>query len=231
MTLYLTREQVRNVDAKAIHDFNIPGIVLMENAGANATRVILQLLASRNLSKSDSTIAIVCGRGNNGGDGFVIGRHLHNAGWTVRLIYLAEPDQLPSTDDSRINKQICERLGLSITACPKAESLSALLASANCIIDAYLGTGLSRPLHKTGMGIVAAINASRKQKTVISIDVPSGFDCDRGTALGDCVHADYTITMAAKKVGFKNVDSTNFTGEVRLVGIGIPERLVAGVLE
>ncbi|MEO0474928.1 MAG: NAD(P)H-hydrate epimerase [Planctomycetota bacterium] len=234
--LTLTREQVREIDRLAIDRLGIPGIVLMENAGVNATDVATGMLEAIGGNK----VAIVCGGGNNGGDGFVIARHLVNAGRKVVVYTASDPSQLAG--DAAVNYGVCLRMGVKLIRVDDALSLaeqSPHWQAADLLIDALLGTGfeVSRGLAGHMAAVVDAINAAadaRRQNNegpevgplVLSIDVPSGLDCDTGEPAASAVQADATVTFVARKLGFDVEASTQHTGEVFTVGIGVPPALV-----
>src|SRR5205823_1837349 len=152
----LTRSQVRELDRRAIEEFGVPGVVLMENAGRGAAEVLVRLGCR-------GPVVICCGKGNNGGDGFVIARHLDNKSIPVRVLLFARPEDL--TGDAAINYQIIARSGLPIEVYAgeswSERTLQAEFAKAEWIIDALFGTGLTGPVRKPLDGIIAAINAAR----------------------------------------------------------------------
>lgn len=226
--LELTRAQVREVDRRAIEDYGIPGVVLMENAGRNASAMIDDRFAGGRAAEA-RRVAIVCGGGNNGGDGFVIARHLSNAGWTVEVFLAADPGRLPH--DGATNYRIAQKMGLPLTPCQTTEEIAAAagrFSGIDVIVDALLGTGFSGAPRPPLNAVIEAINASRGP-AVVAIDVPSGLDCDTGTAAGACVRAHLTITFVAMKRGFRLSGASDFTGEVQVADIGAPRRLIQDV--
>ncbi|QDT35717.1 NAD(P)H-hydrate epimerase [Stratiformator vulcanicus] len=214
----LTREQVREVDRIAIEDFGMPGLVLMENAGRNCAELLRSKL-------SGGTVTICCGKGNNGGDGFVIARHLLNQGYDIRLLVFADPSGLAG--DAKVNYEIARRMDADICIFdsnqPTAEIAEAL-GGADWIVDALLGTGTSGELREPFPAIHAAINASRAN--VFAVDIPSGLDCDSGQPLGTTVRADVTATFVAEKLGFRNEAARELTGEVHVIDIGAPHMII-----
>ncbi|MEK6237479.1 MAG: NAD(P)H-hydrate epimerase [Planctomycetales bacterium] len=214
----LTREQSREVDRLAIQRFAVPGVVLMENAGRGATEQLLE-------SSPTGPVAICCGKGNNGGDGFVIARHLDLHGIPVRVLLWADPAELGG--DAAINYRILEASGISITVCRGRENESAwrpLLAEADWIVDALLGTGFrGSPRDPFGVAI-QAINAA--SAAVLAVDLPSGLDCDSGEAAADAVRADRTCTFVAAKRGFLNLAAGEYLGTVHVIHIGAPRTLI-----
>jgi NAD(P)H-hydrate epimerase len=208
MTTTLTRAQVREIDRRAIEEFGVPGIVLMENAGRGAAEILMRLNPERRPT------TIFCGKGNNGGDGYVIARHLDIHGWPIRLVRTAPAAELKG--DAAVMERIAAAAGI-----PESLPLDATEA---WIVDALFGTGLTGPLREPYDRIVAAINASRVK--VLAVDIPSGLDCDTGEPLGPCVRADHTVTFVAPKAGFANPAAKEWLGEVHVVGIGAPRRLL-----
>lgn len=221
----MSRDEVRNVDLRAINEFGIPGVVLMENAGRGCVDWLEELgIAGR--------VVICAGKGNNGGDGFVIARHLENRGHDVRVLLFADPETLRG--DAQINYQVIERAGSSIRAFDESLSDDELesavedeLSEADWVVDALLGTGTSGSIRKPFPAIINAIN--RASARTLAIDLPSGQDCDTGLPVDAdnpvVVKADFTATFVARKLGFENPASSDFTGEVRVINIGVPHAM------
>jgi NAD(P)H-hydrate epimerase len=216
--MYLSREEVRALDRRAIEELGVPGVVLMENAGRGAAEVLISLGCK-------GPVVICCGKGNNGGDGFVIARHLDNRSIPVRVLLFADPAQL--TGDAAVNYQIVAQSGLGISIYER-ESLNegkvrSELAKAEWIVDALFGTGLTGPVRKPFDQIIKCINESNRR--VLAVDIPSGLDCDTGQPLGPTVRADHTVTFVAQKKGFANHLAKSWTGQVHVVDIGAPRCL------
>jgi len=207
----LTRAQVREIDRRAIEEFGVPGVVFMENAGRGAAEILLSLGVK-------GPVVICCGKGNNGGDGFVIARHLDNHGIPVQVLLFAKPEEL--TGDAAINCHIIERSKLPIHVQPNLSEMPALLSSAEWIVDALFGTGLRGNVREPFGNIIGAINASGK--SVLAVDIPSGLDCDTGLPLGPTIKAAHTATFVAQKVGFANPAAKEYLGRVHVVDIGAP---------
>tara|TARA_R110002072_G_scaffold303121_1_gene494546 strand:+ start:76434 stop:77249 length:816 start_codon:yes stop_codon:yes gene_type:complete len=226
----MSRDEVRNVDQRAINEFGIPGVVLMENAGRGCVDWLDELgVAGR--------IVICAGKGNNGGDGFVMARHLENRGHDVRVLLFANPETLHG--DARINYQVIERAGLSIRTFDESLSDDELesaveneFSEADWIVDALLGTGTNGSLREPFPAIINAINQSPAR--TMAIDLPSGQDCDSGLPVDAdnpvVVKADFTATFVARKLGFENPASSAFTGEVRVIDIGVPHAMFSDEL-
>lgn len=210
-----TSREMREIDRRAIEEIGIPSVVLMENAGRVAADVALDMLAG----KAGARVVIVCGRGNNGGDGFVIARHLHNAGVRVTIYLLAPRDKIAG--DALINLKIVEALKLDLRYLA-AEPLD--FSDADLIVDAIFGTGLSAQVRQPYLSVINAINDSGKP--VLAVDVPSGLDADTGRVLGACVRANRTVTFALSKIGFTRELGPQMTGDVIVVDIGVPRELL-----
>ena len=217
----LSRAEVREVDRRAIEEFGVPGVVLMENAGAGAAR----LLESLGIT---GPVAIACGKGNNGGDGLVIARHLECAGHAVKLALACRPEEIRG--DAAVNLAIAQRSGLAIECLADADqpAWERSLAGADWIVDALLGTGASGAPQGAVATAIAAIAAVRGRGVarVLAVDLPSGLDCDTGAAAGACVRADATATFVARKRGFDAVGAAALTGPVHVIGIGAPRAVL-----
>jgi NAD(P)H-hydrate epimerase len=216
----MTREQIKALDHCAIEVIGVAGAVLMENAGRNATDAIERMLGDAR----GKLVAIVAGAGNNGGDGFVIARHLAMRGARVATIVLAEEAQI--TGDARTNLDILRNLRHEVLhlAPHTLASLADVLKRHDLIVDAIGGTGIRGPLRDDMATAVEQINAAGKP--VVAIDIPTGLDCDTGEATGPAVRAKLTVTMAAAKKGFDAPGAREYTGEVQVVDIGVPAELV-----
>lgn len=207
--LRLTRAQAREIDRRSIEQFHIPGIVLMENAARSAAAVAMGMV------KGSGPILIVCGGGNNGGDGLAIARHLHNHSVEVSIHLAVDPSRY--VGDARINWDVVRAMGLPL-GWPDSPSF---------LIDALFGTGLDTTLRPDGIALIDRIN--RSNLPVLAIDLPSGLDCDTGRPLGACVRAMKTITFVAEKAGFANPESKQYIGEVIVGEIGCPRELIERV--
>jgi NAD(P)H-hydrate epimerase len=223
----LSRDEVRELDRRAIEDFDVPSIVLMENAGRGCAELLMRLNPER------QPVVILCGPGNNGGDGFVIARHLDNAGWPVTAIYIA--DRVPTRGDAATNFRTAAASELLFLQFPLGDGvvrdpvgsrvLELALADGptTWVVDALFGTGLARPLAEPYAGVLAEVAASKCP--VLAIDIPSGLDCDTGEPLGPTIRATHTATFVAPKRGFLNPSSKAWTGEVHVIDIGAPRAL------
>lgn len=221
--LAMTRQQVRQFDRRAIEEFHAPGVVLMENAGRNAADLIEQHLIGRLLSSPEKALAaVVAGVGNNGGDGFVVARHLHIRGHQVKVFLVGQPAKM--TPDARTNFTIIDNLGLDIDPLTSETlpKLSGMLKGFDLVIDALGGTGIGGPL--TGELALAVEQVNAAGIPVAAIDIPTGLDCDSGRAPGPAIRAALTVTFVAEKVGFQQPGAEAYTGQVFVADIGVPFR-------
>lgn len=214
----MTVEQCRQFDQRAINVVGVPGAVLMENAGRSCAEIIIERLKKTGGRK----ICIFCGTGNNGGDGFVIARHLYNAGLLPSVFVCGDAAKIKG--DAEINYKIISNMGIAvneinITAENIEEQIAAAAGSCDLIADAIFGTGFKGALTGGFEKIVKKINSLGK--TVVAVDCPSGLNCDAGVPDGAAIEADITVTFAAGKCGFKNSKSQKYTGEVYVASIGI----------
>ena len=217
--MFLSRDEVRELDRRAIEEYAVPGVVLMENAGRGCAD-LLRSLGVR------GPVVICCGKGNNGGDGFVIARHLDNAQVAVRVLLFARAPDLAG--DAAIHYQIIAKSGLPIVSLGTGpldhERLRSELATAEWIVDALFGTGLAGAVRSPFDQIIAAISGTKA--SVLAVDIPSGLDCDTGEPLGAAVRADHTATFVALKKGFANPAAQAWLGKVHVIDIGIPRALI-----
>lgn len=211
----LTRSQARELDRHAIEEFGIPGILLMENAGRSVVEVMLRL----NIT---GPVHILCGKGNNGGDGYVIARHLDAAG--VPVVVHRCCDETDIAGDALIHYQILTKCNIPIVPFTTAEALQQSLLLARYLVDALLGTGLTGTVRSPMKEIIQVVK--RSGKPVLAVDLPSGMDADTGEPLGECIVANHTVTFVAPKAGFQNMDAALYTGRVHVGSIGIPRRLL-----
>ncbi|MCH7700676.1 MAG: NAD(P)H-hydrate epimerase [Planctomycetes bacterium] len=222
----LTGAQLREIDRLAIQELAIPSLVLMENAGRNAAQEIAGLAAR----VGAAGIVILCGPGNNGGDGFVIARHLANRGMAVRPILVGDPRKM--SPDCTANHRIIENMGLRTCVHARADQIPQLAASIRAddlVVDALLGTGFSGSVRAPLDLLIAAVNDT-ETAAVVAIDVPSGLDCDTGLVANVAMRADLTLTFVARKVGFDAENAGSNVGEIKVLDIGAPPELVARVL-
>lgn len=215
----MSRDEVRSVDRWAIEEIGLPGIALMENAGRSCAEFILDRLGHRRTSR----VCVFCGTGNNGGDGYVIARHLRNAGYPVRVVLCG--DRAKVRGDARINLDVLGALGETIEELDPGRTDAAglvmsLAQGADLIVDALFGTGLQGPLREDYRRLIDAINA--RNVPILAVDIPSGLDCDTGLPLGTAIRAEWTVTFVALKKGFlASATARDYTGQVRVASIGV----------
>lgn len=212
----VTASEMRRIDERAIGEFGIPGGVLMGFAGRVAANYILDSCGDAR------SAAVFCGRGNNGGDGFVIAWLLANAGWKV-AVYLAGPSGSLS-ETSKIYHGICVKSGLPVIEIADEQSAAGIdLSPIGIVVDALTGTGFSGELRGAAAGAAALINRSGKR--VIAVDVPSGLPSDGEGPAGEAVRADVTVTMGLPKISLVTYPGKRWAGKLVLAEIGFPRRL------
>jgi NAD(P)H-hydrate epimerase len=216
--LRLTRAQVREIDRRSIEQYHIPGVVLMENAARAAADVACDMLDDNCVGE----VLILCGGGNNGGDGLAVARHLHNRGADVSIALTIDPARYER--EALINWQIVTAMALP---CEPADPAKIAMTKALLLIDAIFGTGLEQAPRDPFPAIAAAIEPLRVP--VLAIDLPSGMDCDTGKPLGACIGATRTITFVAEKIGFAQPEAKQYLGEVIVGSIGCPLELIEEV--
>jgi NAD(P)H-hydrate epimerase len=219
----VTAEAMRRLDRKTIEEAGIPGMVLMENAGRGAAGEILRsypLIAG-------GKVAVVAGKGNNGGDGMVIARYLINRGCAVTVLLLASPEGVAG--DARANLDILLRMKADIREVSRPDAWRTArteLPACGLIVDAIFGTGLASDVSDPAREVINDINAAGVP--VVSVDLPSGLHADTGRVLGACVKADLTVTFALPKAGLFMYPGAGYAGRVRVVDISIPASLIEG---
>ncbi|MBM4032585.1 MAG: NAD(P)H-hydrate epimerase [Planctomycetes bacterium] len=219
---WVTREEMREIDRKAIEHYGIPALVLMENAGRGAAEEALRLYRERGLT---GPALVFCGAGNNGGDGFVIARHLANAGLEVRIFCCFDRARADRQREAGVNLTICERMELPIRDVLRLEDVAGLrgeLVPGALIVDAIFGVGLSQPPREPQAALLRALDEARLP--TLAVDVPSGLDADTGQPLGLALRADVTATMACPKAGFRGPGAA-CVGRLAVVDIGMPASL------
>jgi NAD(P)H-hydrate epimerase len=212
----LTREATRAIDQDAVERLGIPSLILMENAGIGATEAIVG-----NFAAQVRQVAIIGGPGQNGGDGWVVARHLLSRGYTPQLFLVGSFEQVRG--DARVNLEAVRKLGLPVqcSAIDRLEGLERVLNGASLIVDALFGTGLDRPIQGEYAEVIARINGCRSPR--VALDLPSGVDANTGQVLGTAVRARLTVTFAAHKRGLYQHPGAELAGEIIQVSIGIPK--------
>lgn len=221
--LVLSRNQVRRIDEVAQSKYGLSGVVLMENAGRGAAAIIDEEYGPQ----GDAVIA--CGTGNNGGDGLVIARHLHNSGWSVCVLIIGDPASMSA--DCAANDRIILAMHLerfvSVNGgaeCPWFRSID----KRTIVIDALLGTGFQGVVRPRMAQWIDGLNGLPK-RAMVAVDVPSGMDCDTGLPGGTAIRADLTVTFVAIKPGFLTDSGRSYTGRCQVVDIGVPRALIEEV--
>jgi NAD(P)H-hydrate epimerase len=248
----LSRQEVRRLDVRAQEELGLASLILMENAGRGAAGWLAEVAgaippgaggrpfsppASRAqnapLGAVSPKVVVLCGPGNNGGDGGVVARHLDAWGLPVRVVWFARSEQLKG--DAAVQWSILEKSGVEQSVWHDAhpnlsdadagfDQLAAILADTDWVVDALLGTGLSRPVEGPLRVVIKAMNQSGKP--IFALDLPSGLDADTGKPLGVAVRARATATFVAAKLGFATPGAADYTGQVAVIDIGLPRRLL-----
>ncbi|MDD5217769.1 MAG: NAD(P)H-hydrate epimerase [Candidatus Omnitrophica bacterium] len=210
----VTAAVMQALDRKAIEEYGIPGLLLMENAGRGIAEFIFDL--SRRCR-----VTVFAGKGNNGGDGFVVARHLANRGCQVLILLFGDAAKLK--DDPAVNYAIAVRMKIPVVAVGEAvtkEELIAYVERSDVIVDALFGVGLHAPPAGNYRQAVEAINQAAK--TVVAVDVPSGIHADTGEVLGCAVRATHTATLGLPKKGLFEGRGPEYAGKIAVIHIGIP---------
>ena len=219
----MSRSEVRRFDVWAINDLGIPGVVLMENAGRSCAKLIIDKLADIDNPK----VCIFCGIGNNGGDGYVIARHLANAAIVPCVVICGDKARIAG--DALTNLNIIEGMKLPIhqlemTPGQIAGRVKEFAHGSAILVDALFGTGLKGELTAPYPELINAINPCNLP--VVAVDIPSGLDCDTGRPLAEAIKAIDTVTFVAVKKGFiGSADSVNYTGRIHIASIGLEPHL------
>lgn len=216
----VTTAEMRALDRATIDDVGLPALTLMETAGRAVADAALRMLGSER-----GHVAVVCGPGNNGGDGFVAARVLRDRGIDA-VVYLAAPRDAV-VGDARTHLEILERAGGIVRMLATPEQLAALDArviDAALVIDALFGVGLTRPIEGHLAEVVTMMLMAER---VLAVDIPSGLDADTGRTLGTAVIAERTVTMGALKIALCGAPGFARCGEVEVADIGIPAALIA----
>jgi hydroxyethylthiazole kinase-like uncharacterized protein yjeF len=222
------------VDRQAVTELGIPSIVLMENAARNCSAVVVDLLRERGKPGAEGPprALILCGGGNNGGDGYAMARHLSIAGIEVTVLAATDPAELKA--DAAVNCEIVKRLGLPLLIATDAQAVrrhEGSFSDADVIVDALLGTGFSGQVRGPVDEMIERCNAAgRAGAAVVSVDVPSGLDCQTGEAAQSAVRATVTVTFVARKTGFASPAAQQYLGRVVVADIGVPPALVRRIL-
>lgn len=221
--LVVTAEEMRQIDKTAIEEYGIPEMVLMENAGRSVVSFLQEHIADLKEKKT----VVVCGTGNNGGDGFVVARCLQEMGISVKTFLQTGRELSPSTQR---NKDIFEKSGGKVYLLDSENALHLLRVAINycdVFVDAMLGTGISREIDGQTGQIIDVVN--RRNCVKVAVDIPSGLNANTGAIWGKCLKADYTVTLALPKWGLYLNKGLKYSGEVVVKDIGIPKSVYAQV--
>jgi hydroxyethylthiazole kinase-like uncharacterized protein yjeF len=225
----VTAQQMKNIDRRAIRSFGIPGTVLMENAAA----AVMTSMETFFDGLDGVRVGVLCGKGNNGGDGLALARRLRIRGVPVRVALLASFDEIKG--EAKVNLSILRKMDVEILQNASVRSLADILDWSEIIVDALLGIGLSSPLKGIYARAVGMINLS--DAPVVAIDIPTGINADTGAVMGTAIRADLTVSMAFLKFGLVLYPGADYAGAVRVAEIGIPfevadeEHLSASLLD
>jgi len=211
--MVVTAAEMRSFERRAIEEFGVSSRLLMENAGQGLAEMVL-------CHQARKSILVVCGKGNNAGDGFVAARHLMHHGRRVTVALAADPDELKG--DARFNYQILKKQ--TSIVCLHESTLNlmrGILENHDTVIDALLGIGLNAPIEGILAEIVKTINSSGLH--TIAADIPSGIHADSGKILGIAIQADQTGTFGLMKAGLTKGEGPSHAGLVEIIDIGLPK--------
>lgn len=212
----VTVERMRQADRDATVRYGIPSILLMENAGSACARVL------RDYARPGERVLVLAGEGNNGGDAYAAARHLHIAGYRIRLLCAAPPRA--DRADTLVQRAILLRMGLSVQVARSDRSLDKFFATEGWIVDGLYGTGLTRPPEGVSAELIRRANACGRP--VLAVDIPSGLDATSGRPQGQAMRARVTVALAAAKPGLVRPSSRNHVGKLVVADIGLPIRLL-----
>ena len=222
--ILVTANEMQQMDRRTIEEFGIPGMVLMENAGRGATRFLLDCFPD--IEKK--SVGVLAGRGNNGGDGFVIARYLKQKGIPVRVYLLAESTKVRG--DAAANLAFLKPLDVPLVEIPDEASFALYKSQMNGVdlwVDAILGTGLKSNVRGYFKTVINYINGL--SRPVFAVDIPSGLNSDTGQPCGACIRARATATFAFAKTGHMVYPGTEYTGDLKVIDIGIPPHIATAV--
>jgi NAD(P)H-hydrate epimerase len=218
-----TAAEMRDLDRRAVADLGIPGATLMENAGRGAAAALGELLPALGAPRRGARVAIVCGKGGNGGDGFVVARWLRRRGVEPVVLLAARPEDV--TGDAGAKLAALRRAGVRPRVIEDAAQAPDLLAGSHVVVDALLGTGTRGAPTGLTAALIEQINASGRP--VVALDIPSGLPADGGAPAGPAIRAAATFTFAGLKYGLAQPPGLDFAGRVTVVPIGIPDAEIA----
>jgi len=216
----VSAQEMREIDRRTIEEYGIPGLLLMENAGRSVAWAVMEKLGR----VAGKRVVILCGKGNNGGDGLVAARHLLQQGAVTKVFLACEPADF--SGDARVNYEIYERLGQQLFSLVNSNGLHLLklaLMQSDAVVDALYGTGFRGRMADRLGKIVETVNAAGK--LVVAVDVPSGLEADTGRVNGPCIRADLTVTFGLPKLGLALEPGAVYAGELIVADISLPRAL------
>ena len=219
----VTAQEMQDLDRITIEEVGVPGVVLMENAGQAVVDTALEILEDN----YQAEVIVLAGKGNNGGDGFVVARLLANLGVEVKVFILGETAQI--SGDAKINLNILHKLRFTIEELQNQEDLERLIPSleeADLIIDGILGTGIKGELRGLVPDLIKIVNDV--ETSVLAIDIPSGLNADSGRIHGIAIKADRTVTFALPKLGLLLYPGRDYVGGLEVADISIPDQVIDG---
>lgn len=219
----VTAREMREIDRRAMEEYAIPGVVLMENAGRSVADAVERLLGGLGGKK----VVVLCGKGNNGGDGFVAARHLLQRGAAPKVFLSCAPEEI--TGDAAVNLTIWQRLGQECFQLATSGSLQLLkiaLLQADAVVDALYGTGFRGKATGQAGRAIEAVNAAGKP--VVAVDLPSGLEADTGRVNGPCIRATVTVTFGLPKIGLVLDPGVEYCGKLVVADISLPRVLIDG---
>ena len=216
------RDALREIDRRAVDEFHIPILVLMENAGRAVSTAALRML-----HKPAKGVVVLAGPGNNGGDGMVAARHLHNAGVEVTVLLLGARDQYEGSAGTQLAILEAMKVRTETISADHSELRDWVVDSdpGDVVVDALFGTGLSRAVEGVGADVIRAANGAKR--AILAVDIPSGLDAESGEALGVAIRATETVSFCGLKRGFAR--GKEFTGKVTVADIGAPRELLVAL--
>ncbi|OPY58015.1 MAG: Bifunctional NAD(P)H-hydrate repair enzyme Nnr [Pelotomaculum sp. PtaU1.Bin035] len=217
----VTAEEMKRLDQAAIKEYGVPGLVLMENAGRQVVEVIGDVLGI----VRGKVVTVFIGKGNNGGDGLVIARHLLNMGAEVKVLALAGVEEI--TGDAAVNLEIWRKMGQKIYSLHHGDGINIvrlILMNSELIVDAIYGTGFRGKMEEKVGRIVEVLNGSGKP--IIAVDIPSGLEANTGRVNEPCIQAAHTVTFALPKLGLILEPGADYAGELHVADISIPSVLL-----
>jgi len=221
MEYIATTAQMKELDRRAIEEWAIPSLELMENAASNVAEQVRAFV--RDFEYFPMKVAVLCGSGNNGGDGIAAARLLQSANCEVRVFLVGNREKM--TPDALANEKRLSEANLVLEDFSENDrTIFEWMMSCDCVIDALFGIGLKRPVEGKYLTAVQWINQCACP--VVSCDIPSGVDGDTGEILGDAVYADLTVTFSCGKPGLYQGKGAVCAGQIVIADIGIPELLM-----